>query len=314
LAAFKRRLETQWDYLPSLWDLRKSSVAANPRSSHHLWTNLPHPQSGIFGRIARLFSQRRCIEQASRSGYALRQGDDTGVSSAFLEQAVTQLLFNPRYQPVVGYCLEFELHWDAPSDACSRLAAEPDGFLAQSGVLDEVHAVMRRRHSQLEAVELAEKIQSDEPQTVKPPPPLQTLLSFQCVIVEQGKDGERSERTFSVGGESFSARELRLDTRTRDADAYRHLAALLAPGFEYGRYLSEESPREKAAGAVSPEQLAGQSYALSRLEYLRDADIFIGHQWVSERPDLLAVYPYQVHVKNFVELFRRHYQSQRGRL
>ena len=34
----------------------------------------------------------------------------------------------------------------------------------------------------------------------------------------------------------------------------------------------------------------------------------------AKRPDLLAVYPYHLHLKNFIEIFRRQYKEHRGRL
>jgi hypothetical protein len=35
---------------------------------------------------------------------------------------------------------------------------------------------------------------------------------------------------------------------------------------------------------------------------------------MNEREDLLDVYPWHVHLQNFVELFRARYRSERGRL
>ena len=55
-------------------------------------------------------------------------------------------------------------------------------------------------------------------------------------------------------------------------------------------------------------------YRLTRLELLRDADIFLGHDWLAKRADVLAVYPYHVHMKNLIELFRTLYRTHRSRL
>ena len=59
---------------------------------------------------------------------------------------------------------------------------------------------------------------------------------------------------------------------------------------------------------------AGRDYALARLDYLADMDIFLGHAWLLEREDLRELYPYHRHLKNYVELFRRQYRAERGRL
>ena len=47
---------------------------------------------------------------------------------------------------------------------------------------------------------------------------------------------------------------------------------------------------------------------------LENVDIFLGNNWVLEREDLLGVYPYHIHLKNYVESFRAEYQESRGRL
>jgi hypothetical protein len=43
-------------------------------------------------------------------------------------------------------------------------------------------------------------------------------------------------------------------------------------------------------------------------------DIFLEPDWLSRRTDLLEVYPYHLHLKNYVRLFRKQYLLARGRL
>ena len=43
-------------------------------------------------------------------------------------------------------------------------------------------------------------------------------------------------------------------------------------------------------------------------------DIFLGNNWILEREDLLGVYPYHVHLQNYVDSFRAEYHESRGRL
>ena len=42
-------------------------------------------------------------------------------------------------------------------------------------------------------------------------------------------------------------------------------------------------------------------------------NLFLGNEWLAKRPDLLAVYPYHLHLKTFIEIFRRQYKEHRGR-
>ena len=56
------------------------------------------------------------------------------------------------------------------------------------------------------------------------------------------------------------------------------------------------------------------TFFLTKLDLLRDADLFLGNDWLGKRPDLLAVYPYHLHLQNFIEIFRRQYKQHEGRL
>ena len=47
---------------------------------------------------------------------------------------------------------------------------------------------------------------------------------------------------------------------------------------------------------------------------VRSADLFLGNDWLARRPDLLEVYPYHLHLQNFIEIFRRQYRQHEGRL
>ena len=60
--------------------------------------------------------------------------------------------------------------------------------------------------------------------------------------------------------------------------------------------------------------LESPDYLLSRLETLENVDIFLGNNWVLERKDLLDVYPYHVHLRNYVDSFRDTYRDKHGRL
>jgi hypothetical protein len=52
-------------------------------------------------------------------------------------------------------------------------------------------------------------------------------------------------------------------------------------------------------------------YALSKLEHLNGHDLFLDENWIS---GLMAVYPFHVDLKNYVELFRNEYNKDIDRL
>ena len=66
--------------------------------------------------------------------------------------------------------------------------------------------------------------------------------------------------------------------------------------------------------AVDKKQLEEPTFLFSRLEMLQNVDIFLGNNWILEREDLLGVYPYHVHLQNYVDSFRAEYHESRGRL
>ena len=53
---------------------------------------------------------------------------------------------------------------------------------------------------------------------------------------------------------------------------------------------------------------------MTRLYGLDSLDIYLDAGWLAQRADLLEVYPYQRHLKNYVQVFRRQYRRERGRL
>ena len=63
-----------------------------------------------------------------------------------------------------------------------------------------------------------------------------------------------------------------------------------------------------------PDAFAGKDFLLTRVQSLASLDIFLEPEWIAKREDLLEVYPYHLHLKNYVHLFRRHYLRERGRL
>jgi hypothetical protein len=88
----------------------------------------------------------------------------------------------------------------------------------------------------------------------------------------------------------------------------------MAPGFGYGRLTSNQAVGAAPEEAALAETFRQPVFWLTKLDLLRDADLFLGNDWLAERPDLLEVYPYHLHLQNFIEIFRRQYKQHEGRL
>ena len=66
----------------------------------------------------------------SRSPHRPTPRARSDAASKVLEHVVAQLLFEATYDAAAGSCREYHVHWSAPLDACARLAAGPEAFLA----------------------------------------------------------------------------------------------------------------------------------------------------------------------------------------
>jgi hypothetical protein len=147
---------------------------------------------------------------------------------------------------------------------------------------------------------------------------VEQLVSFQCFIRDDDAAEQASEHSFTLEDHRFSALEVRFKYTDQDRQMpvrlAQRLASLLARGFYYGRHLSRASPTQSEEDLSLNDLLAGGDFRLARLEYLRDADLFLAPGALGERTDLYEVYPYHLHLRSFVEVFRRQYQQQRDRL
>jgi hypothetical protein len=108
----------------------------------------------------------------------------------------------------------------------------------------------------------------------------------------------------TLDGEPIAVRELHVAAIRTDADGpidvYLALAALLA---------GTDVP-----GTTAPGTLDTAHFPLVHLEQLVDASPFTGARWPLADPALVAVYPFERHLRTFVDAFRRRYLPQRSRL
>jgi len=310
-AAVSRRIDTirtKLDYLDELAGRQIDAVSGRPHAAHHLWVNLPAPHPASW--LGRLVHRTRCADRFAELPVWPDWDAEPRPASALVEHALGQLLFDRRFSGTVGNCDEYTIHWDAPADACQRLADDPTGFLAGDDALESVRAVLGRHRRALALRRLAVDL-GGQPRGPEPPPP-RALVSLQCLIVDPAGTGVPDGRELLIDGDGVPVRELRVAAiRTAGAgpiDVYLALAALLAGGHYSG------GDADAAVAAADPDLLAGPGFLLTRLDQLHGADPFLGARWPLDRGDLVEVYPFRRHLAGFIGDFRRRYWAQRSRL
>jgi hypothetical protein len=317
---FKQSLQDFRRRSSHLAALRRSEgemLTAAPHASHHIWTNLPSPGDDAF-------EERTCTSRYLRLPHRPMPPPGSARASRVFEHVMAQLLFEATYDDAAAHCREYHVHWGAPVDACERLAANPDAFLKGDAALDDVRKTFERYQVEGDLVSLGGP---------KPPDPT-SFLSFSCYIegaggaqpardhaapgVEAGP--ERTSTPFalaSIGGLRFKAEKVRVPpspaTDTLYIDRYEAVGRLLASGFRYGSFFSEAG-LDQGGGEGLESSFASADFLLVRTYELESIDIYLDPGWIASRPDLLDVYPYERHLKNFVALFRREYRRERGRI
>jgi hypothetical protein len=295
----ERDFQTRFHHARAVAAAEREMLASAPHASHHIWTNLPDPGDDAFKPESCADHYRWLPHRPPISK------DDKGGSKVF-EHIVAQLLFESRYEPAAGACREYHVHWSAPRDLCKRLAANPEATLRETHALEPVKTTLER-------YELGKELEplTGHKQTLEP----QSFLSFQCYI--EGDQPAQSSLAFSFAGHSFVADEVHVATprdSTLAIDRYEAIASLLVRGFHYGALMSEAGLEPARSSTGLEAAFTGSDYLLSRLYGLESLDIYLDAGWIAERPELLEVYPYQRHLKNYVQVFRRQYKRERGRL
>lgn len=288
-----------------LADIRHS-VTGTPHASHHVWVNLPDPRPR--STLERLTGHEPCTSHFAELALWPRWTSETSPSSVF-EHVFGQLLFATRFGTPVS-CSDYTIHWDAPADVCTQLAADPIAFLDDAGALGPMRDVIDRRKRQLALRSIAAEL--GHPPTLPPPPDARFVVSTACFVVGVG-DVRASGRELELDGEKFSMREVRAPairaTGAGPIDVYTALALLLGGAPHAGPAI----PRDRVA-IEPPGTLDNTSFPLLRLEPLVDADPFTGQRAALDRAELLDVFPLEQHLFGFVDAFRRAYLPQRGRL
>ena len=309
-ASGAHELGIKFDHLDALAGHQRHAVAAHPRASHHLWVNLPAPRRVSWLRA--LVDPVPCSQGVEEVPLWRGWSDQPEPASALVDDVLAQLLFSSDFGPPPAQCGDVVIHWDAPADACRRLAADPAGFLGESGALDAVRETLDRRRRQIELGQLDRAL--DRRPTVDAPAQVPALVSMSCFVVDPAAPPAIDGRELRIDGHAIPMRELRVPAvRVGGAgplEAYQQMARLLA-----GSAASSGSSGAAVGRIAAPPaaaDLAARDYLLTRLDYLRDADPFLGARWPLERADLIDVYPFRRHMQRFVDGFRRRYRAQRG--
>ena len=326
-------------------DYQLSPVLAVPRSSHHLFTNLPNPDGETLSFLKKTFNPNRCVEEFGRLPHTLKLEESSKRSaSQALRHVYGHLLFNPKFDAIAGFCREYEIHWNQPTDSCERLSQTPAAFLKEAGALKTVNSIIDRYQTNTEIkgveesisrldkeyratseldLELIDEFKREQAaKTVKPRRPIQNLVSFQCFMAgEDSVEGfwehefefEYSSEKFIATAISFSQSEIeKLYGKSIQVRMYDPMSKLLAPDFVYSQLLSKQAVG--ADGSITEDMFDHEDFALTRLELLHDSDIFLGNEWIHSRDDILAVYPWHHHLLGYIKGFRKTYLAHRGRM
>jgi hypothetical protein len=303
IAALEHRVDdvrTHIDFLEGLLADINHAITGSPHAAHHLWVNLPDPHPGSISD--RFTGAPRCSTRYANLPL-WRRWQPTERAELF-EHVVGQLLFATRFGTTAS-CNDYVIHWDAPPDACTKIAAHPLDFL-DGDALTSVRAVLDRRRRQVEIGQLQKALGRPVP---PPPPPVSSVVSLACFVIGPAASAPTG-KTVLIDGDLVALREVHVaavePTGDGPIDVYAQLAALLAgPDTSIGR--TKPAP-------LRAEEVLGDDFMLARLDPLVDADPFLGTRWPLQKAELAEVFPYELHLHAFVDTFRRRYLSQRGRL
>jgi hypothetical protein len=147
------------------------------------------------------------------------------------------------------------------------------------------------------------------------------LVSFQCFMQASTPGQQHKISNISLKNTEFTVMTRYFPVIENYGESqiamYNEFSKVLEDRFHYSPLTSRsdvEIEGVSSAAAAKEKYLEEPSYLFSRLDILKNVDIFLGNSWVLERDDLLGVYPYHVHLQNYVNTFREKYQERHGRL
>lgn len=157
----RKKFDIKVANIEKITQYQKHALLASPRASHHIYTNLKPPRGFFKVWFDDIFSPSHCLDRFSKMPHFLKIApkDPLGGSKA-LEHAFGHLLFNSRHEVSVGYCREYEIHWDAAENSCAQLAKNPTKFLRDRKHLKGVTTVIERFDLNRDLKELKNELNS----------------------------------------------------------------------------------------------------------------------------------------------------------
>jgi len=147
------------------------------------------------------------------------------------------------------------------------------------------------------------------------------IVSFQCFMRATGSHQKSKFSKFELDNTDFTATTRYFPTLENNGESqismYNEFAKVLEDRFHYSQLTSRSDVKIEGVSSEIPDNeqfLEQPTYLFTRLDILKNVDIFLGNSWVLERDDLLKVYPYHVHLQNYINKFRAKYQERHGRL
>ncbi|MDH5324363.1 MAG: hypothetical protein OEZ68_04290 [Gammaproteobacteria bacterium] len=347
------KFKLQLDKLEELKDYQSYAIKASPRASHHIWTNLPYPGNAFVQKFRELLRPNYCVKRFQNQTNTIALApDDERNSSRLFEHVYGQLLFNPKSDITVGFCKEYQIHWNSAPDTCQKLVANPVATLEQENVMEQLGLVLKRHDVTNAILNLEEQLQKLSRSSEQEQPgndrsqnsadaqsgqrtkgkiiknkiargkqqirSKNEIVSFQCFMQNSEFPATTATERFKMHGSEFEVRTRSFSLPKTKGDSqiamYNELTKVLENRFHYSQLISRSDIDIAGSGVRDADQLNQPLYLLARLEILKNADIFLGNSWVLDREDLLDVYPYHVHLQNYVKSFREQYQQGHGRL
>ena len=137
------------------------SLKGLPRASHHVFTNLEHPDGIVVGALSKIIPKESCQERvATAPPKYIGDPKDYAAESKLVSYSLDQILFNQRHAPGAGYCPEYIVHWNSDPDTCQRLAASPEDMMEELKIEGKVNAVVARIDATIAMARLEKKIEA----------------------------------------------------------------------------------------------------------------------------------------------------------
>lgn len=277
----------------------------DPRSYHIVLTNLPPPELSVKTRIERELNPSSCIREYKRMPNRMEQIKSRDQLGSAFHFASGHLLFDSGYATTVANCKEFDFRWQILPEYCQALMSNPASELAKQSLSPALDRLLERLERRKIARPHVKQLQAKEVASIQ----CISFGEFQTSIEEKEFDYHGAK--LAITWKKVSIPALTTETPLR---IFRESAHAYNSNFRFSQLTSHQSIDIHGDGLVPEELFTPTDFLLSRLGFLRDADIFIGNPWLLQRSDLLDLYPYYLHLNNFIENFRTRYKDKYKRL